>query len=145
MTNVDNSGSSVSKFRYMMLTVLLALMSMVTISCSSDDEEPLPDFGDFYIEFDLSGGGLNEQQLLQKRTDINRNYEKINDKYFVNIDLSIAKSNFKKVVENIKVEYRDGCKWAISGTLSIIVMLKTKEGRIVQTEVIRVTRSGVVE
>lgn len=141
MTNVDKCGSSASKFRYMMLTVLLALMSMVTISCSSDDDEPIPTINDYYVEFKFSGGGLSEQQLSKITNSFNNSLQ---DNFsWTNVSSAQAEYYFGKVVDAVRETFADGYSDIISGTMNVTVILKTKDGRIVKTEVVRVTRTGL--
>ena len=73
--------------RFVLMTVLAA-MSMFVVSCSSsDDDDPAPAYGDFYIEFSCSGGGFTQQELTQMTTALNsqfadpkiRNYHPIHD------------------------------------------------------------------
>lgn len=135
--------TSVDKLRYMMLTVVVALMSMVTFSScgGDDDDEPLPAINDYYVQFNFTGGGLSEQELSQITANFNANLQ--SEFSWKNISSDQAIYNFNKVVDAVKKTFADGYSGVISGTMDVAVILKTKDGKTVKTEIVHVTRTGL--
>lgn len=133
--------TSLDRIKNIMLIVFISLMSITIASCSSDDDDSTPDINDYYVEFNFSGGGLNSQQLSTITSAFNIQYG--DELSWDNISSKQAIYYFDRIVEGVRNDFTDGSSVVVSGTLNITLTLKTKSGKTIKKEVVRVSRTGV--
>ena len=125
--------------RFVLMTVLAA-MSMFVVSCSSsDDDDPVPAYDDFYIEFSCSGGGFTQQELTQMTTALNSQFA---DETMEGYSKDQAIYVFDSVVKSLKQSFRNGSEDVV-GTLNLTLVLKTTDGKVVKRSTLYITNSGV--
>ncbi len=123
-----------------MLMAILTTMSLFVVSCgASDDDDPAPAYGDFYIEFSCSGGGFTQQELTQMNATLNSEFS---SQTMEGISKDQAIYVFDSVVKNLKQTFKYSSD-DIVGTLNMTLFLKTTEGKVVKQTVIYVTSVGV--
>lgn len=130
------------KLKYMMLIAVLALMSVVTFSsCGGNDDDDSPTINDYYIQFGFNGGGMSSQDLEKLTAKFNASLQ---DSYsWSNISQDQAIYHFNKTVDEVRSAFANGWPSIISGTMNVVVTLKTKDGKTVKTEIVHVTRTGL--
>lgn len=91
------------------------------VSCGEDEVE-IKGLNDFYVEVEVSGGGLSDAERHELQTDLN------------SIDFYISKASkeeaigyFDEFISEMTYEYYDGLSW-VEGTLTLRFILKTTKG-----------------
>ena len=122
--------------KYLSMVLLMLVTSVRMFSCSDDDDSPVSGINNFYIEFDVSGGGLTAAELNNIKSglasiDTNmRGYETEEATYI-----------FRELLKELRDGFAEGLPY-LSGTLDIKLTLKSEDGRTVMSGVIHVTQTG---
>lgn len=125
-------------FKYLVMAMFVALLSMSFTSCSDDDDDDVPTIADYYIECKMSGGGFSNQELTQMESYLN---SQLTGTTFDGLERDEAIYIFDKIIKDLKVQFSDGLEGVV-GTLNMILYLKTTDGVIVKTATIAVTKDG---
>lgn len=129
--------------KYLSMMLVILAMSVCMTSCGSDDETgpAMDEIGNFYIEYKATGGGLTAAQLSSIRSQIESEY----GSYMNGVETKEAIYKFKELVKDIRDDFSNGVTVggaAISGTLEIIMNLKTEDGIQVKKGIVRITKDG---
>ena len=120
--------------------MLFMVMASVCFSACGDDDEPVDpnEINNFYIEFDVTGGGLTSAEL----NSIESGLASV-DTYLEGCETQEAIYIFKETVKGIRDIYaEEGGIATLSETLNITMTLKTEDGRTVTSGVVHVTNDG---
>ena len=101
----------------------------------------MDEIDNFYIEYQVRGGGLTEAQLSGLRSQLESEY----GRYLNGVETREAIYQFEELVKDIRKVFSYGGSVggaAISGTLDIIMNLKTEDGVQVKRGVVYVTKDG---
>ena len=102
-------------------------------ACSGDDDDdPVSGIHDYYIECNVSGGGLDASELTELKSELNL--------IMTDFDLD-AMDIFDQVVKEFKYEFSEGIV-GVEGTLKITLTLKTVEGSSVKSSTLKITNTG---
>lgn len=122
-----------------MMIAILA-MSINFSSCSSDDDDPVSAYNDYYIECDVKGGGLDSSTLNTLKSQLNLELSELTYE-MEGIDKDAALYIFDSFVKELKNEFSTGID-GVEGTLKMIFFLKTVEGKQVKTSTLNITNSS---
>ncbi|MGN1376293.1 MAG: hypothetical protein ACI4V5_07040 [Prevotella sp.] len=125
-------------FKYLVMAMFVAMLSMSFTSCSDDDDDDVPTIADYYIECKMSGGGLSNQELTQMEAYLN---SQLAGTTFDGLKRDEAIYIFDKIIKDLKDKFSEGMD-GIVGTLNMVLYLKTTDGVIVKTATIAVTKDG---
>ena len=108
-------------------------------SCSGDDDDdPVSGIHDYYIECNVSGGGLDASELTELKSELNLI---MTDFDLDAMDKDQAIYIFDQVVKEFKYEFSEGIV-GVEGTLKITLTLKTVEGSSVKSSTLKITNTG---
>lgn len=129
--------------KYLSMLLMMVALSVCMVSCGSDDEESLDmdEIGNFYIEYEVTGGGLTSATLSAVKSQIESEY----GRYVNGIETKEAIYAFKELVKDVRDDFSNGVTVggaAISGTLKILMVLKTEDGKFVKQGIVYVTKDG---
>ncbi|MBE6288558.1 MAG: hypothetical protein E7099_10350 [Mediterranea massiliensis] len=126
------------KFIGMMIAMLA--MSVNFSSCSSDDDDPVSAYDDYYIECDAKGGGLDSSTLNTLKSELNISLSELSYE-LEGLDKDAAIYIFDSFVKSMKSEFSSGIS-GVEGTLKLIFYLKTVDGKKIKTSTLNVTNTG---
>lgn len=121
-----------------MMIAMLA-MSINFSSCSSDDD-PVSAYNDYYIECDVKGGGLDSSTLNTLKSQLNLQLSELTYE-MEGIDKDAALYIFDSFVKEMKGEFSSGVD-GVEGTLKLVFILKTIEGKQIKTSTLNITNSS---
>lgn len=129
--------------KYLSMLLMMVALSMSMAGCG-DDDDAMPagdEINDFFIEYTVTGGGLNQAQLNSVKTQVMSEY----GSYFDKMTTNEAIYEFKELVEEIRKDFSRGVTVggaAINGTMDITMVLKTKDGKAIKKGIVHVTKDG---
>ena len=128
--------------KYLSMMLMMLALSVCVVSCGDDEENiNLDEIGNFYIEYNAQGGGLNAADLNSIKSQLASEY----GSYLNGVETKQAIYVFQELVKQIRDDFSGGVSFggaAISGTLDIKLTLKTEEGKTVKTGVVHRTKDG---
>ena len=128
-----------ANLKFMVMAMFVAMMSMSLTACSDDDDDDIPEVANFYIECKVSGGGFSSQELTQLESGLNSELSEITMK---GVTRAQAVYTFDELISELKSDvFADGMS-NVKGTLNIAFYLKTTDGAVAKTAVIKVTKDG---
>ncbi|WP_288317885.1 hypothetical protein [Xylanibacter caecicola] len=128
-----------ANLKFMVMAMFVAMLSMSLTACSDDDDDDVPGVANYFIECKMNGGGLTNQELMQLESGLNSELSQITIK---GATKSEAIYTFDEVILNLKRKvFVDGLP-GISGTLNIAFSLKTTDGIVAKSAIIKVTKNG---
>lgn len=124
-----------NKFKYFSFVLLMMVISIPMVSCSDDDD----DFGtqDYFIEVEVSGGGLTAQELISLESQLNA---ELSDETWNDLEKDEAIYLFNIAIEAMQMEFSEGVDW-VEGTLKLTFYLKTDEGKTVKKSTLNITKN----
>lgn len=127
--------------KYVSMLLFMVAMSFCMTSCGDDDSPANNEVGNFYIEYNVTGGGLTAAQLNSVKNQLSNEF----GSYLYGMETQEAIYTFKELVKLIRNSTSKGVEIngaAISGTMDITLILKTEEGKQIKKGVIHVTKDG---
>ena len=126
--------------KYLSMMLFMVMASVCFSACGDDDDNPVDpnEINNFYIEFDVKGGGLTSAELNSIKSDLASV-----DTYLKGCETQEAIYAFKEFVKGVRNIYaEEGGIATLSETLNITMTLKTEDGRTVTSGVVHVTNEG---
>ena len=123
--------------KYFMMMIAMMAMCVSFSSCGSDDDEPIDGIYDFYIECDVTGGGLDSSEISTLKSALNLELSGLD---LEAMEVDEATYVFDKFVKELKYEFSDGL--GIDEVLKITLYLKTTEGKTVKKSTLKITENG---
>ncbi len=124
-----------NKFKYFSFVLLMMAMCISMVSCSDDDD----DFGtqDYFIEVEVSGGGLTSQEIVSLESQLNA---ELSNETWNDLEKDEAIYLFNLAIETMQNEFSGGVDW-VDGTLKLTFYLKTSEGKTVKKSTLNITKN----
>lgn len=119
--------------------LMLMVCSAGFTSCSDDDDDvDTSVITDYYMICTVSGGGLTSQEIDRLQSRLN---DELTSFYWKGIKYNEVIYEFDSEVDSYKNEFMSGMP-GITGTLQITFFLKAKDGKIVKTSTLNITKDG---
>ena len=124
--------------KYLMMMIAMLAMTVSFSSCGGDDDVTDTDKYDFYIECNVSGGGLDSSETNYLQSQLNSSLSEVRWEMLTKED---AIYYFDKEMKDLKYSFSDGLSY-VDGTLYLKFILKTVDGKTVKTTTLNVTKDG---
>lgn len=127
--------------KYLSMLLMMVALSVCMVSCGDDEEEEIDQIGNFYVEYEATGGGLTSAQLNSVKSQFSSEY----GAYLNGVEKDEAIYRFKELVKQIRDDCSNGITVggaAISGTLNLRMTLKTEAGKTVKQGTVYITKDG---
>lgn len=125
-------------FKFLAMMVAMLAMSVGFSSCSDDPDNPVSDKNDYYIECNVSGGGLDSSETNYLQSQLNAQLSEIKWSMLTKDD---AIYYFDREMKDLRSGFSEGLSY-VTGTLYIKFILKTVDGKTVKTTTLNVTKDG---
>ena len=122
--------------KFLTMTLAMLMLSVVFPSCS-DDDDPVEVY-DYYIEWNVSGGGLDSSKLDYMESELNL---LVSDLDLYSMDKEDAVYVFDYFLQQLQWQFSAGIA-GVEGTLKITLTLMTTEGTSVTTATLNITSTG---
>lgn len=121
------------------MALFVAMLSMSLTACGDDDDDDEGNaLSDYYITCSVSGGGLSSQQTETLEANLNSSLADITMKGY---ERNKAIYLFEELVDDLEDEFSAGMS-GITGTLTMTFYLKNKDGNIVKSSSLKITKDG---
>lgn len=125
--------------KYLPLWLAMLVVTLCMASCSNDDDEVDDQaLNDYYIEVEVSGGGLDSQEINLIESELNTT---LSDIGWEKLTKDEAIYYFDKAVKAMQYEFSEGVT-GFAGTLHITFHLKTSNGKTVKSSTLNITKDG---
>ena len=121
--------------KYFMMVIAMVAMSVNLSSCEKEDS--ITGLNDYYVECNVSGGGLNSSEISALKSLLNLEFSELS---LEAMDKDGAIYVFDRLVKELKNQFSVGLE--VDETLKITLVLKTTEGKTVKQSVLKITQNG---
>ena len=121
--------------KYFVMMVVMMTMCVNFSSCEKD--EAVEGLNDYYVEFNVSGGGLDASELSALKALLNYEFSEV---VLEALEKDEAIYIFDRLVKELKYEFSGGME--IDEPLKITLYLKTTDGKLVKKSVLTISDDG---
>ncbi len=124
--------------KFLSMLLMMVALSVGFTSCSEDEPNP-ETVQQYYIVYDVTGGGLSAPQ----QDDIELQLKELfyDYSYLGPYTFNYAEYDFKQTVKLVESAFFEGLDF-VSGTMTIIMSLKDEKEKTVKTGYVYVTKDG---
>ena len=118
--------------------VMMVAMLAMCVNFSSCDEDPaVSGLNDYYVECNVSGGGLDSSEISALKSALNLQFSEL---VLEALEVDEATYVFDRLVKELKYEFSGGLE--VDQPLKITLSLKTTDGKLVKKSTLTITYNG---